>query len=353
MIRLGVVGCGSVVQQYHLPALAELPVFSVVGLADTNRAILKQIQSRWSVPQAESDYRKLRDLDAVLIASPHSLHAAMCDYFLRQDVHVLVEKPMVIREKEAEELVTLANARRKVFAVGVFRRYYPSSLLIRSMIQQNWLGGVVKIDAEEGSPYDWELKSRFLLDRRLAGGGVLIDTGSHLLDRLLWWFPNARVHLESYADDSARGVEADCEIHLRMYCDTQEIPCHVVLSRTRQLRNTIRLRLRQGWIEIGSNIPNGFCWESSDLTSEESSLSPLWLQCGLPSDAPILPQDYFRKQLADFARAIETRDPPLNDAVSNLPAVRLIEQCYVCRKPLPEPWNENAAVPYLQPGGIT
>jgi predicted dehydrogenase len=210
----------------------------------------------------------------------------------------------------------------------------------------------VEIDAEEGSPYDWELKSRFLLDRRLAGGGVLIDTGSHLLDRLLWWFPNARVHLESYADDSAGAVEADCEIHLRIHWDAQEIPCHVVLSRTRQLRNTIRLRLRQGRIEIGSNIPNGFCWESSDLVAEESSLSPLWLQCGLPSDTPILPQAYFREQLADFARAIETREPPLNDAVTNQPAVRLIEQCYACRKPLPEPWNENAAVPQIQPGGI-
>lgn len=353
MIRLGVVGCGSVAQQYHLPALAELPVFSVVGLADPNLIVLKQVQSRWLVPQAESDYRKLRDLDAVLIASPHSLHAPMCDYFLRQDVHVLVEKPMVISEKEAEKLVLLANERKKVFAVGVFRRYYPSSLLIRSMIQQNWLGGVVEIDAEEGVLYDWELQSRFLLDRSLAGGGVLIDTGSHLLDRLLWWFPDARVHLESYADNSARGVESDCEIHLRMQWDTKVIPCHVVLSRTRQLRNTIRLRLRKGWIEIGSNIPNGFCLESSDLTSEESSLSPLWLQCGLPSDTPTLPQEYFRKQLADFARAIETRDPPLNDAVTNLPAVRLIEQCYACRKSLPEPWNENATVPHMQPGGIS
>lgn len=344
MMRAGVVGCGAVAQQYHLPALAGLPEVSLVGLADVNPAVLEQARARWPAAQATADYRDLRDLDAVLIASPHSLHAPMCEHFLGQGVHVLVEKPMVTRADEAEKLVALAAEWKKVFAVGVFRRYYPSSLLIRSMIQQDWLDGVLEVDAEEGGPYDWELQSRFLLDRQMAGGGVLIDTGSHLLDRLLWWFPDAQVQLESYHDDSERGVEADCEIRLRLNWRNREIPCRVELSRTRALRNTIRLRLRKGWIEVGSNAPNGFHWGADGMAADEFSSSRLWMQCGSPADAPIPPQEYFRRQLADFAHAVETGKPPLNDATSNLSAVRLIEECYARRQPMPEPWNESITV---------
>lgn len=342
MMRMGVVGCGSVVQQYHLPALAGLPGASLAGLADVNPAVLEQARAQWPAPQAVADYRELRDLDAVLIASPHLLHAPMCEHFLGQGVHVLVEKPMVTRAAEAEKLVALAAERKMVFAVGVFRRYYPSSLLIRSLIQQDWLEGVEEIDAEEGGPYDWELQSRYLLDRGLAGGGVLIDTGSHLLDRLLWWFPGAQFRLERYVDDSARGVEADSEIRLGLNWRGREIPCRVELSRTRALRNTIRLRLRKGWIEVGSNVPNGFQWGAEGLAGEDSPCARLWMQCGSPADAPIPPQEYFRRQLADFVRAVETGVPPLNNAAGNLPPVRLIEECYARRQPLPEPWNESA-----------
>ena len=70
------------------------------------------------------------------------------------------------------------------------------------MLQQQWLGGVVAVDAEEGGRYDWELQSRYLLDRNLAGGGVLVDTGSHLIDRLLWWLEGADIQLDEYLDDA-------------------------------------------------------------------------------------------------------------------------------------------------------
>ena len=341
MMRMGVVGCGSVVQQYHLPALAGVADVFLAGLADVNPAVLEQARSRWPAPQAVADYRELRDLDAVMIASPHSLHAPMCAHFLEQGVHVLVEKPMTTRAAEAEQLVALAAERKSVFAVGVFRRYYPSSALIRSLIQREWLDGVVEIDAEEGGPYDWELQSRYLLDRGLAGGGVLIDTGSHLLDRLLWWFAGAQVRLERSVDDSARGVEADAEIRLKLDWRGREIPCRVELSRTRALRNTIRLRMRKGWIEVVSNVPNGFHWGAEGLAGGEAAAGRLWMQCGSPADAPIPPQEYFRRQLADFVRAAATGAPPLNDAAGNLPTVRLIEECYARREPLPEPWNAS------------
>ena len=349
MIRLAVIGCGSVVQQYHVPALADVPELQLAGLVDVNPQILAPVQARWPVGQAVTDFRALRDVDAVLIATPHSLHAEMCAHFLAQGIHVLVEKPMVLQAADAAQLIDVARARRAVFAVGVFRRYYPASRLVKTMLQQEWLGGVVAIDAEEGGHYDWELQSRYLLDRRLAGGGVLVDTGSHLVDRLLWWLTGAEIRLVDYLDDSTNGVEADCELRFNATWQGREIPCRVELSRTRTLRNTIRLTMKDGWVELGANTPNGLRWSSTEWARETDVATQLWLQSGTPDDAPALPQAYFQQQWADFARAIATGSTPLNHAASNLPTVQLLAECYRVRRPLPEPWNQSPAVKGGQP----
>ena len=334
MIRLGIVGCGSVVQQYHAPAAESVVALKITAVADTNKDILAHINGAWNLEQTTTDYRELRDIDAILVAGPHAMHFSMCRHFLEKGIHVLVEKPMVLRSREAEELATLARDRAVVFAVGVFRRYYPVSKVIHAMIEHDWLGGVVEIDAEEGAPYDWELQSRFLLDREQAGGGVLIDTGSHLLDRLIWWFGGCEVKLVEYRDDSQYGVEADCEIRFDLLWGQRKIPCRVELSRTRTLRNTVIFRMREGIVELGANSPNEFSWGTNFLAGTTKSDSLLnTLVCERTT-----PREYFRAQLADFCQAIETKTNPVNSAHENLSAIRLIEECYKQRLPMKMPW---------------
>lgn len=335
MIRLAIIGCGSVTQQYHLPAAAACPSIRLASLVDANRELLNAVRARWYAPQQVTDYRDVRESDAVLIATPHALHAPMCEHFLQQGLHVLVEKPMTVRAADAERLVALAREKRLVFAVGVFRRYYPVSAFLKSAIQNGemaGLGALIAIDAEEGGVYDWLLQSRFLLDRALAGGGVLIDTGSHLFDRLLWWLPEFTVRIDSYRDDSSAGVEADCELRASFVQGARAIACRVAMSRIRNLRNTIRLIFEKGTIECGANAPDVCSLRVEDWRQADA----LRAACGDPA----LPTAYFTRQLEDFARAIERGERPLNDAESNLPTVRLIEQCYAARAPLAHAWED-------------
>lgn len=335
MIRLAVIGCGSVTQQYHLPAAAACPSIRLASLVDANKEILNRVRARWHAPQQVTDYRDVREADAVLIATPHALHASMCEYFLQQGIHVLVEKPMTIRAADAERLVARAREKRLVFAVGVFRRYYPVSAFLKAAIRNGemaGLGALRAIDAEEGGVYDWLLQSRFLLDRALAGGGVLIDTGSHLLDRLLWWLPEFAVRIDSYRDDSAVGVEADCELLASFVHGARAISCRVAMSRIRHLRNTIRLTFENGFIELDANSPDICSLKVNDWRH------PAALRAACAEPAP--PTAYFVSQLEDFTRAIEQGTRPVNDAESNLPTVRLIEACYAARAPLVHAWEE-------------
>lgn len=334
MIRLSVIGCGAVSQQFHLPAIAASPEMKLSFVVDRDLNLAERAASRFRAARFSGDYQDVTDSDAVLIATPHALHAEMCEFFLARGLHVLVEKPLAIRSDDAERLIAIAREKRLVLAVGVFRRYYPVSTFLKHALRggsMDGLGALESIDAEEGTVYDWALQSRYLLDRAQAGGGVLIDTGSHLLDRLLWWTEAGGFEIDDYRDDSATGVEADCELRARLIVGPQSIPVRAVMSRIRHLRNTIRLQFQRGLIEMGANEPS----ELRLRIDGWDAVSPLVARLA----PPVPPLEFFKQQIIDFAESIQTGREPINTASSNVQTVRLIEACYRERRPFVHEWE--------------
>jgi predicted dehydrogenase len=163
---------------------------------------------------------------------------------------------------------------------------------------------------------------------------VLIDTGSHTLDRVLWWFDGAVVTLEAYEDNAHGGVESDCVLHLSLAWRGRTIPVRVELSRTRRLRNTFQVLAAHGWIETPVNVPHQ-AWLSDRRLGDAAPMA-LDLRPGAAADHQHA--TYFVRQLQDFCAAVRTGTTPRNAAATALPVVRLIEQCYAARAPLAEPW---------------
>jgi len=79
---------------------------------------------------------------AVHICSPNSTHFEVASNFLRSKKHVLVEKPLALRSKEAEELVRLADAKRKVLAVGHVHRFNNGLNELKRIVQSGLLGDI-------------------------------------------------------------------------------------------------------------------------------------------------------------------------------------------------------------------
>src|SRR5262245_63597585 len=84
--------------------------------------------------------------------------------------------------------------------------------------------------------------------RTEAGGGMLVDMGSHVLDLLLY-ICDATPTLVQYSDNAGSGVETDCRIELGLSRRGSFVPAHVELSRMRTLSNTLRVEGTRGWIE--------------------------------------------------------------------------------------------------------
>ena len=82
------------------------------------------------------------------------------------------------------------------------------------MVASEWLGRPIGFEAEGGGFYDWPAATLGNMRKDWAGGGVLIDFGSHLLDLLHFLFDGPGEVLD-YRDNAWGGIEADCLLALR------------------------------------------------------------------------------------------------------------------------------------------
>ncbi len=126
-IRVGIIGCGEVAQINHLPSLGFLSdLFEVTALSDVSSKVLESVGKRYGTEKRFLDYRELvkdAEVDAVLVATPHALHAEQTLAALAHGKHVLVEKPMTMTLEDADRIIDVQKRSGLTVQVGYMRRY--------------------------------------------------------------------------------------------------------------------------------------------------------------------------------------------------------------------------------------
>jgi predicted dehydrogenase len=131
-IRVGIVGCGEVTQIMHWPSLFQLADrFEVTALCDVSPLVLEELGRLWNINSLATNHRELvtrQDVDAVLIANPNAFHAEVVLDAIAAGKHVLVEKPMCVTHREANQIIVAEKNSNVVVQVGYMRRYAPAFL---------------------------------------------------------------------------------------------------------------------------------------------------------------------------------------------------------------------------------
>jgi predicted dehydrogenase len=330
-IRLGIVGCGAVTRIYHLPASKLVPSIEIAVLVDKNLELAKTLSKKYKIPYFQCDYHETFDLvDGIIVALPNSLHASVSDDFLKNKIPVLCEKPMATSSSEAKGMLVASRKYDTPLAVGFMRRFYRSSRRVKKIISSRILGELDHFDFEEGNIYQWNTTSGFSIRKDTAGGGVLIDTGSHTLDLLLWWLDGSVMNFD-YKDDSYGGVEANCILELAMANEGKQISGRIELSRERKLRNSCKIFGSKGWLEF---FPHDT--ENVQLHLIEGMKSNVMKTESLIQNANDL--TYFGMQLLDFGCVCAGYKKPYVDGSLAYRGIKIIEDCYKNKKILEMPW---------------
>src|SRR5438445_9313506 len=351
-VRIGVIGCGAITEGAHLPAVLTSPEVELAAISDVNASRLEYLRRRFGLgPIVLGDYRDVaRRVDAVILALPNGLHAPVGVELLSQGVHVLCEKPLAVTRQECEQLCQAARSTSSILAVGFVTRFFPSTELTKQLVESRFLGELQSFDAEFGTPGGWSPLSGYNLARSTCGGGVLVVSGSHVLDQMIYLFGD--VDVTSHADDCRGGIEANCRTCFAATVDGRPLRGRVVLSKTHQLPNRLRIVGEHGTLEArGSETRSVTYLPSGSTLRHEITAAAL-----PPADAE---PDYFQLQLHDFVNAIRTGPPPQVDGEQATRSVVLTERCYAIATALEEPWCEATlerlthAGPHLATDGTT
>ena len=195
-VRFGIIGCGSA----SIPvceAMIDLPVTKLTVVYDVNRDLANDISRRFGVRAAEALDELTTDpnVDAVYIAVPHYLLAALTCKVLEAEKHVLTEKPAAISLDEMDQVISLAAERQ--LALGVFyeMRYAPAHAIAREFIEAGAIGTIVGIQIQTlidkplaywQAGYTGRSHNPWRGIKAQAGGGVVLMNTSHLLDALFY-----------------------------------------------------------------------------------------------------------------------------------------------------------------------
>jgi len=327
-LELAIIGCGAAAELVHLPAAASSEKVSVTVLVDKNLPRAQALARQFDIPYVADDYTTvLGKAQGAVVALPHHLHAPVGLELLAHGIHVLVEKPMALKGRDCDRMISVAERVGLVLAVGLVRRFYAAMQFVKGVLEDGILGSITSFDVREGNIYDWPVVSDFVFRKELAGGGVLVDTGAHTLDVLLWWLGD--YESVEYYDDAMGGVEADCELHLRLQSGVTGV---VELSRTRNLRNTFIIRGERGTLEVGIDVNPPVHLR---IKNQEIVLAGRAIWDGVAEDTFLA---VCRRQLEDFADAILGRREPFILGQEGKRSVELIEACYASRRPLRLPW---------------
>jgi len=129
-LRVGVIGLGEVAQVVHLPILESLPdLYQVAAVCDISPTLRDLVGHRYGVERRYADVGEMladAPLDCVLVLNSDEYHTETVVVALEAGLHVLVEKPMCLAPREAEEIIAARDRSGCVVMVGYMRRFAPA-----------------------------------------------------------------------------------------------------------------------------------------------------------------------------------------------------------------------------------
>ncbi len=186
-LRVGVIGLG--IGRHHLRAYTEHPRAHVTAIADTDVNRLAEIGDEYGVEgryQYAEEMLSREKFDIVSIATPNIYHKPLSIMALEGGAHVLCEKPMAMNAEEAQEMVSVSERTGKRLMINFSFRFREESQAMKREVEAGTLGNIyfgrTVWHRRRGIP-------RFggwFGQKRLSGGGPLIDLGVHRLDLALW-----------------------------------------------------------------------------------------------------------------------------------------------------------------------
>lgn len=332
--RLGIIGAGLITRSSHLPTALSLPEVRVCGLVDpvTERARELAAEYGIEVTVAASASELIGRVDGAIVATPNHTHRQIAVPLLEAGVSTLIEKPLATSVEDGKAILAAAARGGARVAVGYYQRFLDAPRLLDRLLESGYFGRVYRFLHQYGTAGGWPALSAYTLQREAIGGGVLVVTGTHFLDRMLhtWGMPD-EVEL---TDDAVGGPEAHCEGLVRYTTGRfASLEGAVRYSKCVSLPAGLVLETERGTVMLRDGVDDG-------ITLIPKDRPDLRLRVGeRPELRPTPVLDASQRMVRDFVAACREGRAPEVDGVQGLASLELLSRFYSNRKPFANDWT--------------
>jgi predicted dehydrogenase len=219
-IRIGLIGVGGIANR-HIRDFLATGEANIVAMCDPDPTRLATAKQNFPDIAGAATYSNYKDmlaaggLDAVEINSPHTLHFDQIMDALDAGLHVLCEKPMVCKTSHARAVIEKARETGKVVMVAYQRHFQPAYRYIKEMVESGTLGEVTFIAALQCQNWKNPTSGTWRQNPELSGGGQLNDSGSHLMDIVLWTSGLTPETVHGYIDNCGTPVDVNSALSIK------------------------------------------------------------------------------------------------------------------------------------------
>jgi predicted dehydrogenase len=324
--RIGycIVGLGRISMQHFMPGVKTSKYSKITALVSGHRDKAEKEAAKYGVPvkniYSYDDYDEIannKDIDAVYIALPNSMHAEYTIRAAKAGKHVLCEKPMATTVKDSEAMVAACRKGNKKLMIAYRCQLEPTNLKAIKMIRDGQLGKIQAIESANGfniKPGEWRLS------KQMAGGGPLMDVGIYSLNACRYLTGEEPAILKadsSVIDQDGRFKEVEENLSW-----TMKFPSGIVASCNTtygaNMPGFYRVHGSKGYMHVEPS----FAYEGLRLTSTIQGESPI--------DEPNPERDpaQFLREGDYFAQCITKNEDPKPNGEEGLRDMKLMAAIY-------------------------
>ncbi|MFD1513356.1 Gfo/Idh/MocA family protein [Halomarina rubra] len=283
-VRIGLVGLGNIGRHHatQLQAIAmDDPGVSLAGGMDIDPAAREAFETEFGVPTHDDHERLFETVDAVVVTTPNCFHEEYVVAALDAGVDVLVEKPLAHDLASAERIAAAARDAEGFCMVGFHNRFAAPARVLQNAIDEGRFGDLYHVEANYVRRRGIPGRGSWFTDRAVAGGGALVDIGTHAIDFALHVLDYPQVvevsgvtrnefgrhedytYLEQWGTDGEGVVDVEDSASAMLRCaDGRTVSLEVAWASNRPENNEIVVR--------GSDAGATFDHEAGELTMYET-----------------------------------------------------------------------------------
>lgn len=242
-LEVGIIGAGAITTTLHLPLLSAMSGITPKYVVDVNKPI--DLAKNYKIDSYDTkDLGNLPDCDIILIATPVGVREKYIKEFSKRQIPIFTEKPFAINLENHQKFLNYSND----IGCNYMKIWYNSSKLFENIITSKIFGDIEKILIKEGGIIGKTNRGSdtYQSDKKLSGGGVILEASCHTLSVLTHIFNNILVENSKIIWE--KDVDVEAKINLKAEHESSSIPINYEITLIRPIENGTTIFFKNSYI---------------------------------------------------------------------------------------------------------